>query len=206
MGGIIVILMLVIGGLFALFVALRCEWGQKNTPSFRARSRDLDPRYRKAPFLTPTENAFADSLRAVTSVSWHLMAKVRLADLVQVADPSDKAGFNKVASKHVDFLLCDPKSLQPVLVVELDDASHERSHRRERDSFLDAALVSVGLPVVRFKVASYYDPAALEARLLNALVPASTNGTLKPARGPVIPTTDELRRQMREKLVDLPRN
>lgn len=168
-------------------------------------------RYRRAPFLTAAESAFAQSLRHAAGSSWHLMAKVRLADLVDVSDPADRAGLNKVSSKHVDFVLCDPQSLQPALIVELDDRSHERVKRRERDAFVDAALESVGLRVTRFKVAWAYDPEVLRHRLVGASQPNAEAESMvrfveaKPT-GPEIPTTDELRKRIRRKLAELARD
>jgi hypothetical protein len=38
----------------------------------------------------------------------------------------------------MDFVWCDLRQFQPVLVVELDDASHERVKRRELDAVADA--------------------------------------------------------------------
>lgn len=167
----------------------------------------LSPRYRRADFLTGAESTFAMSLRQAAGPTWHLMAKVRLADLLLPSDPADRSGFNKVSSKHVDFVLCEPESLHPVLIVELDDSSHERAHRRERDSFLDAALVSVGLPVVRFKVSLAYDPSVLRRKLTGATnKEAGRSGGLDEVvrpTGPVIPTTDELRKQIRQKIAEI---
>ena len=49
-------------------------------------------------------------------------------------------------SKHVDFLLSDRQHVSPVLVIELDDSSHERQDVRERDREKDAILQAAGLP------------------------------------------------------------
>ena len=39
---------------------------------------------------------------------------------------------HRINAKHVDFVLCCPATLRPLLVVELDDASHGRADRQER--------------------------------------------------------------------------
>jgi hypothetical protein len=54
-----------------------------------------------------------------------------------------------VRQKHVDFLLCDREKVGPVLVIELDDASHQREDVRERDGAKDAILQAAGLPILR---------------------------------------------------------
>ena len=35
---------------------------------------------------------------------------------------------NKISGKYIDFLFCDPVTMQPVLAIELDDASHQRKN------------------------------------------------------------------------------
>jgi hypothetical protein len=66
---------------------------------------------------------------------------------------------------HVDFLLCDPTSLQPVAAIELDDKSHQRKSAQERDAVKDAVFATAGLPLERVVVSRGYDTEALAARL-----------------------------------------
>ncbi len=44
-------------------------------------------------------------------------------------------------------MLCDAATTAPRLVVELDDANHDRPDRRDRDAFVDAVLSAAGLPI-----------------------------------------------------------
>ena len=37
----------------------------------------------------------------------------------------------------MDFLLADPEVLEPVLLIEVDDSSHETAARQSRDDFVD---------------------------------------------------------------------
>jgi very-short-patch-repair endonuclease len=75
----------------------------------------------------------------------------------------------KILAKHVDFVLCDPESLAPLLAIELDDASHDRPERKERDEFVDHAFESAGLPLLRIRNGSSYDPAALRQLIDDSL-------------------------------------
>jgi hypothetical protein len=77
--------------------------------------------------------------------------------------------FNRISAKHVDFLLCDPSDVSPVLAIELDDATHERADRRRRDAFLDEAFASAGLPLARFRAGTAYDPAQLADEIAEAI-------------------------------------
>lgn len=71
------------------------------------------------------------------------------------------------AGKICDFVLCDPRSLVPVLVVELDDKMHDFSRDEKRDRFLSRA----GLGTMRFW--SRKKPSATQLRrLLSERLPA----------------------------------
>lgn len=120
-------------------------------------------------FLSPAE---ANLLRVLRDIAgdWALVCpKVRLADLVYTPRQEDRqAALNRVSRKHLDFVLCDAATLRPALAIELDDRSHARDDRRERDAFVDRVLDSVGLPLVRVPAQRSYDTRALAATLAAA--------------------------------------
>jgi len=121
--------------------------------------------YTAAPsLLTATELHFWQSLRTATGTRAHVLMKVRQADIL-LADRGDRRSFARVSQKHIDFLLCDPVTLKPLAGVELDDRSHERQDRRERDAFVDAAYRSAGIPLLHIKVSSHYDTRDLAAMI-----------------------------------------
>lgn len=76
--------------------------------------------------------------------------KVRLLDIIEPRKgvQNYKSLFYKIQAKHVDFLLCD-QNLYIKAIVELDDGSHDKSDRQERDRFVDQILASVGYKVIR---------------------------------------------------------
>jgi hypothetical protein len=116
--------------------------------------------------LTASERRFFDVL--VDAVEHpRIFAKVRLLDLLHVPRglPGRQAHLNRVMSKHIDFVLCDHQSLRPLLVIELDDASHDRRDRRERDEFVDGALADAGIPVLHVSVASSYSAVELRRQI-----------------------------------------
>ena len=73
--------------------------------------------------------------------------------------------FNRIASRHVDFLICTPSTMQPLVAIELDDSSHERPHRRERDNFVDNAFQAAGLPLIHFRARHTYNTREIAKRL-----------------------------------------
>jgi hypothetical protein len=88
------------------------------------------------------------------------MVKVRLADVIRPEKGMDRraytGAFNRISRKHLDFVLCNPATLAIRAAVELDDDSHQRADRKERDRFLESALESAGIPLHRFSVQRGY--------------------------------------------------
>lgn len=84
--------------------------------------------------------------------SWIICPKVRLLDLIEPKkkfNRSERQNLkNKVWSKHVDFVLLDQK-MQLIGVLELDDNTHDREDRKERDSFVREALEGAGIIMVQ---------------------------------------------------------
>ncbi|HWL10527.1 MAG TPA: DUF2726 domain-containing protein [Planctomicrobium sp.] len=110
-------------------------------------------------FLSAAELSFFRVLASVIQNKAVICPKVRLADLFFVARPRENASYrNKIDRKHVDFLLCHPVTLQPLLGIELDDSSHARSARQERDQFVDYVFKVAGLPLFRVPARSTYSP------------------------------------------------
>ncbi len=127
--------------------------------------------------LTPAELNFFPVLREVASQRFGVLAKVRLGDILTVPGQGSKptTARNRIQQKHVDFLLVDPLTTRPVLVIELDDASHERQDRRERDSFLNRACAAAGVPVLHVKARHAYAPAELARAVEDKLGRAPMN-------------------------------
>lgn len=134
---------------------------RKQAPPYEKRTR----------LLTEAELAFYRVLHSATAGDWPLFAMVRLADLIQVKpqSPSAQTWQNKIQAKHLDFVLCDPDTLEAKLAIELDDASHEKPDRKVRDAFVDEALGAAGLPILRITCAAHYDKGALRKSIREKL-------------------------------------
>lgn len=96
----------------------------------------------------------------------YLLTKVRLQDLFFVRQPHKNLNArNLIAQKHVDFVICDAGSMQPVLGIELDDASHKKAKAVERDRFVERVFGAAELPLMRVKAARGYVPGEIKARI-----------------------------------------
>jgi hypothetical protein len=119
-------------------------------------------------FLSPAEQNFYLVLKSAVG-DWALICpKVSLGDLfyAKSSDPGEYCTYtNKVDRKHIDFLLCDPRTVKPMLGIELDDRSHQRADRQERDQFVEEVFTAAKLPLARVPVQRNYNAAELRASL-----------------------------------------
>lgn len=124
----------------------------------RARKAEF-PYYQRDNFLSPAELNFFRVLWEVVGEQAVLCTKVGLGDLfwVKHSDPSRfRIYTNKIDRKHVDFVLCDPATMQPLVALELDDKSHKRPERQERDAFVDQVFEVAGLPLLHISARRGY--------------------------------------------------
>lgn len=134
-------------------------------------SRPALPYECKPYLLTLAERHFLDALREVVRDDIHICPQVAFGAVLKVT----AAGWdyfrywNKVKAKRIDFLLCDRRTLTPLVAVELDDSSHDLPKRSERDDFVDRACDSAGLAILRFRVRNHYDLHELRRAIYSAI-------------------------------------
>jgi hypothetical protein len=117
------------------------------------------PYRRRDDFLSPAERNFFGVLHHIVGSNTLICPKVNLADIFYVPsrDSSEHRVYtNKIDRKHVDFVLCDANTLMPKVGIELDDRSHNRADRQERDHFVANVFAAAGLPLVRVQVQRSY--------------------------------------------------
>jgi hypothetical protein len=123
--------------------------------------------------LTPAERSFFGVLQQALASDFQIFAKVRLADIVKPIGNRSRSGwqsgFNRIASKHVDFVLCELSGLAIVAVIELDDRTHERFDRGRRDRIVDSALADAHIPVLRVAARQSYSPSQIKEQLTQAI-------------------------------------
>ncbi|OKH44828.1 hypothetical protein NIES30_21600 [Phormidium tenue NIES-30] len=127
---------------------------------------------RQKSLFTKAELSFYRALQEATTDRYQVLGKVRVADVLkpQTENRSDwQRAFNKISAKHFDFVLCDRDSLKVLAAVELDDSSHQRVDRVKRDDFLNQAVKSAGLPLIRFPVQTTYDRDAVQDHISQTL-------------------------------------
>lgn len=160
-----------LGFLFRLFGSKPED--TKEAPTFPYRIRD--------DFLSPAESSFYRVLLTALNGQGLVCPKVGLSDIFFVTRPHEnRAAFNRIAQKHVDFLVCDLETLKPLFGMELDDASHIRADRQDRDRFVEQVFAAASLPLLRVPAQRGYTLQELSARIEPLL------------KGPVVPIANTM--------------
>ncbi len=126
------------------------------------------PYYLVDEFASPAELNFFFNLKAVVGDSAQIFSKVKLSDLffAKTGDYGKNRSYtNRIDRKHVDFLLCNPITLKPILGIELDDKSHQRADRQERDDFVNRVFEAAKLPLIHISVQRGYSQSELKTKL-----------------------------------------
>ena len=118
--------------------------------------------------MTKAEMNFYFQLIKVVPAQTHLFTKVRIADVIDVR-PSIKGNtrikhFREIAAKHLDFVLVD-REMKILAAIELNDKSHDKKERKERDKFVRMALQSAKVPFFEIRCTKRYELSQLQKDL-----------------------------------------
>jgi hypothetical protein len=137
------------------------------------------PYQKEDALFTPAERVFLAVLETALGNQFRVLGKVRLADVIKVKPGLDggarQQAFNRIQSKHLDFVVCNPQDLSVQFVVELDDSSHQKAKRQARDEFLDQALAAADVPVFHFPVKRTYSAQEIQSALFEQPPSMSAN-------------------------------
>lgn len=132
------------GAVFAAILILYKQLEQKLTPSTNYREA-----YRSKELLTKRELQEYYKLKQYADErGWLICPKVRLWDLIEPKNSKNQTLVNKIQAKHVDFVLVN-RNMDVIGVLELDDSTHDRPDRQQRDSFVRDALEGAGITMIQ---------------------------------------------------------
>lgn len=125
-----------------------CPYNSKEEPEVPIRDQEEGINYKygykSKKLLSKHETDAYDIIKRVADEKGYtVFTKVRLLDLVEPKKIRDdfKAPLWKIQAKHVDFVVCD-KELNAKWVIELQDNSHKRPDRVERDILVKSILTA----------------------------------------------------------------
>lgn len=107
---------------------------------------------RKDFLISRPEHEFFNILVEILGNKYNIFTQVHLPTILdhKIKGQTWKAAFSHINGKSVDFVICDKSYIKPLLAIELDDKSHDRLDRIERDSEVERMLEEAGMPLLRF--------------------------------------------------------
>lgn len=124
--------------------------------------------YKRKPFfLSRAEHECHDALVQAVGGDYLIFAQVHLPTIVdhKVTGQNWRGAFSHINGKSVDFVLCDRSYIAPKLAIELDDQTHERSDRQDRDQEVERILKASGVPLLRLGNHGRFDPSDLAQKI-----------------------------------------
>lgn len=111
----------------------------------------------REPFLAKTELALFRLLTEMMGNRYSISPKVALGDVFYIVRPNENVHFfNKIFRKHVDFLLCDLRTMKPAFGVEIMRPI-AKNGIRESDKFIEELFIDAGIPLVHVPSGETYD-------------------------------------------------
>src|SRR5687767_2145388 len=130
-------------------------------------------------FMSTPELALLRALQDMIGRHYVICPKVSLNDIFYIVRPNENVHFfNKIFRKHVDFLLCDPKTLKPAIGVELVKPV-SRNETRDADQFMNDLFLSAGLPLVHVPSSERYAETDLVELFQLAIAKVKKTGPLR---------------------------
>ena len=129
--------------------------------------------YTRRKFLiSPAEHECYDALVLAVGEKYHVFPQVHLPSILdhKIVGQNWKGAFSHINQKSVDFVLCDKACISPVLAIELDDKSHEREDRVERDAEVERMLEEAKLPLLRLENHGSFKPKELAEKINSILI------------------------------------
>ena len=117
------------------------------------------PNYKiKEEFITENELKLYKVLKKVAyELKLDIFTQVALNRILEINNRRKQQQLrNRIDRKSIDFVLYDEKTKKIVCCIELDDSTHEREERIERNLFLDKIFKDT-IKLIRIKVQNYYD-------------------------------------------------
>lgn len=140
----------------------------KETNVLKNNNIDYSILYSKKEYLlTKSELKFYKLLKSIVDKNnLNLFCQVSLYELVKSNKYKD---FNKIKAKTIDYVITDT-NCKIKLCIELDDPTHIKQDRIERDKFIDELFKQLNINLVRIPVQNWYDMQQVEEKIKESLL------------------------------------
>lgn len=175
--GVVIVVMFLIFGIMLIYKMLFKGKNQNEETAEApepAKNEEKYPYTLNNPIMSVKEKSFYKAVKPIANeLGLTVFCKIRLADLLNVPNNISKrqTWFNYIKAKHADFVLVD-NDMNIKVIIEVDDKTHAREDRKQRDNFVDKAFAQLGLEVLHiYSWGNNYGGVDLKATIVNALKP-----------------------------------
>lgn len=108
---------------------------------------------RKQFIMSAAENDLYRVLQEVVGSNFVIVPQAHLSVFLdhRVKGQSWQGALSTIQRKSVDFLICSHTYYNPLVAIELDDSSHQREDRVERDTKVDQICETAGMPLIHIR-------------------------------------------------------
>lgn len=155
---IISVIFIIIGGAISVFSNLK-QGEEKIELKYHYKRKNF--------FMSRAEHECYDTLIKAIGNEYNIFPQVHLPTIVdqKVVGQNWNAAFRHISQKSVDYVLTDKNYLSPKLVIELDDQTHERQDRKDRDIEVERVLQDAGMPILRLENHGHFDPTEIAQKI-----------------------------------------
>lgn len=109
---------------------------------------------KKSRYVTPAEYEFRQVLRSLLGGRYEVCVQ---APLVSVIEKTSGGAFRNELFRVADYVVIDSVTTEPLLLIELNDASHARADRAARDRKVADICAAARIPLATFTTAEAKD-------------------------------------------------
>jgi hypothetical protein len=136
--------------------------------------------------FSAAERSFLGVLDRAVGPDYRVFGKVRIADVAavksNVSNFARQVALNRIAAKHLDFVVCRAGDLSLVCAIELNDRSHFSQRAQARDQFVALVCRTVGLPLLTVPAQRAYSVQDIQAQFASLVSPPTSR--IEPYVGP----------------------
>ncbi|VAW31902.1 hypothetical protein MNBD_CPR01-245 [hydrothermal vent metagenome] len=148
------LLLLIVIVLGILFYFLKNKVSRDSLANIVSQKEEKTLQFKRKDFLLNVpERLFFEGLQLVIPSEYVAFPQIVLSNIVKVN--SSKKEFwsyqNKINKKTIDFVIFEKQYLKPVIAIEYDGKTHDRSDRQKRDSFVNSVLESAGIKSIHIR-------------------------------------------------------
>ncbi len=102
--------------------------------------------YQAKKLLTYTELKFYDALKIAIPNNYLIYPQINLASII---NRTDKHKYQSELYRNIDFVVFN-KEYSPILLIEINDKTHNKQDRKDRDNKVKEICQQANLPIIAF--------------------------------------------------------